>query len=422
MAIFLVGSTLTRGDLQIKLHNDLGYLQDGVNVRWSITTFNGDPVSGSKLPAIKQDTGTYYAPWQSNVKNGNYVIRWEYQDDFCGPVRCAEQNFFIVDPSSYNCTPCRVCDTGFPEKGGFTFLTGSLLGQGDLPLYLKDGAGLPADAFMVFWTVLNAAGKPISPRTIADRASVGEYFASWFANVQSGNYRIKWEWQETADSPQTSSCIDFSVINPALPYAVMILVPCNVITPDCALNPIVVPGVLVACCDEVRVCPTPVAPCPCPSPVFPTIPIPMPSPSNCCDFEIPRVIHLVSQSLPSGGGYTNQPYYLIPPGIRKICFYINYTRGAIGGFATYRIMWGNGTEETQETLVDAAFAGDDQNIAQAMYLQDLEGPIPQSNSSVNFMVEVSVPGGVRTVRLLAAEKGKPGAPGTTSITLTASSG
>jgi len=145
---------------------------------------------------------------------------------------------------------------------------------------------------------------------------------------------------------------------------------------------------------------------------------------NKCDdeIEIPRVVHLATQVLPTAGQFTNQSSYAVPHGIRKIAFYITYSRGAVGGFIALRLKWGNGSEETQATIIDrSAIRLDGEFSAQAMRLSDLMGPMPPDDSPVSFMLEASVPGGSSTVRLLAAEGGVPGLPGTVSITLTASS-
>jgi hypothetical protein len=84
-------------------------------------------------------------------------------------------------------------------------------------------------------------------------------------------------------------------------------------------------------------------------------------------------------------------------------------------------MWGNGTEESQETLIDTNFEDQGSLSLQNLYLQDLEGPIPTDNNPISFLVEASVPGGATTVRLVAAEGGAIPTPGTIKIILTASS-
>jgi hypothetical protein len=100
---------------------------------------------------------------------------------------------------------------------------------------------------------------------------------------------------------------------------------------------------------------------------------------------------------------------------------VTYSYGAPGGYALLQLRWGNGTDEAQSTLIDLDFTPQQPFSLQNTYLQDLEGPIPASSAAITFMIEAVVPGGATTVRLVAAEGGVPGAPGTIGITLTASS-
>jgi hypothetical protein len=126
--------------------------------------------------------------------------------------------------------------------------------------------------------------------------------------------------------------------------------------------------------------------------------------------------------LPAGGAFTNQVPYQIPARIRRVTFYVTYSRGTAGGYGVFRLLWGNGVEETQSTLIDCNFdtittAGSSQD----MFLNDLIGPAPVDGNPVSFTLELTIPGGATTVRLLAAEKGAIGAVGTVGITLTAAS-
>jgi hypothetical protein len=82
-------------------------------------------------------------------------------------------------------------------------------------------------------------------------------------------------------------------------------------------------------------------------------------------------------------------------------------------------MWGDGVTEVQETLLDAVAPGVEPVTAQNMYLQEMNGPVPSDGRPISFIVETRVPGGAKTVRLIAAEKGVPGSPGYINITLTA---
>lgn len=145
--------------------------------------------------------------------------------------------------------------------------------------------------------------------------------------------------------------------------------------------------------------------------------------SSCrSSIEIPRTVHLSQTYLPANGEYTSQAIWPVPHGIRRVTFYISYARGLPGGYASFRLMWGNGVEEVQETLIDSEsnFLLTSIDVSQDLFLQDLSGPAPQNSDPVSFTIYATIPGGTTTVRLLAAEKGIPGAPGIVSITLTAS--
>lgn len=147
----------------------------------------------------------------------------------------------------------------------------------------------------------------------------------------------------------------------------------------------------------------------------------MPTTSKCCDYEIPRQIHLPQQVLPINGAFTNQVGFPIPTGVRNISFYISYTRGAPGGYAAFKLMWSNGTEEIQETILDLDINDvNTANISQNLYLQNLNGPEPVDDNTISFVVHTKDPGGSTFVRLLAAEKGNVAFPGTIQISLTAS--
>jgi hypothetical protein len=152
-----------------------------------------------------------------------------------------------------------------------------------------------------------------------------------------------------------------------------------------------------------------------PAPPFPPSP---PSPGGCC-YEVPRTIHVETGYLPPSGGFTNQPYFVIPKCVRKVAFYVTYTRGAPGGFVVVRLMWGDGVTESQETLLDLATFTNEPLSSQNTYLQEMNGPTPSDGNPISFVIEGIVPGGAKTARLIAAEKGVPGAPGIVGITLTA---
>lgn len=418
MATFLTRSRLSKGDLRLYLTNQAGYSQDAVSVRWTIYSHDGRQVSGKELSAVKARVGEYYAAWAADVPNGNYRIVWKIQDEWSRPAYEKTEFFFVVDPSSYN-NYGALSQSAVPQRGQWTYLSGTTLGRGDLPLFLTDENG-PADASSVMWTVLDVAGRAVTSRTVANRAALGEYYASWTANVASGEYEIVWEWQQDSDSPLQSQRMRFSVMVPGAPYAVII--PADSIqvlqidtVPKSAY---IIPQIGSSSAYQVSCCVQPSSPAASPAPVV--YPPPVGSGSSSSAFEIPRAVHLANGVLPPGGALTNQPAYTIPQAVRSITFYVSYVRGAAGGYASLRLLWGDGSAEYSETLLDTTIVVDDPVANQNLHLQEFDGPVPTDGNPVNFLIEASIPGGARTARLIAAEKGTPSTPGTLGITLTAS--
>ena len=417
MAAFLIGSALSRGDLSLFLTNQEGYFQDASAVNWTIYSSNSERVSGKSLPAIRRKCGEYYAPWASDVAGGNYKIVWEIDPGLGQPIFIRTEPFFVVDPTKF--TYLGASPGAAPERAGRVYMTGTTLIQGDLPLYLKNSDGYSQDAYSVVWSVFDAAGRQVAPRTYAASAGVGEYYAPWTVQVASGEYIIEWEYQQDFDSALQSISMRFSVVHPAAPYAIYIPSHCppSDIVHTTSMGVIIPWAYGTSSSTQILCSPisgsTPSLPSPAP------VPCP-PSPSGRCEsFEIPRAIHLAFGLLPPSGAYTNQAPYIIPHSIRNITFFLSYTRGILGGFPALRLLWGNGQEESQETLVDSDISISGETSIQSMFLQELDGPTPSNNDPLNFVLETTVPGGARTVRLVAAEKGETGIPGTLIITLTA---
>lgn len=388
MPVVTSQSDLENGVLRLFLTNDLGYRTDPFSVRWTVYDSNGNRVSGNKLTASRSGVGDYYAPWRVCSGTGCHEIVWEYQNYPGDEVQYARQGFFVKSSSCFCCSSpgCESKSSGSCSA----FYIGSTLGRGDLSLYLKDGDGIPFDAYSVTWQIYNSTGCAISPVADAVQVTVGEYFANWFVNISSGEYTIKWKVIEEAGSPAQSFSQSLSIL-------------CS--------------STSVSYSPEYSYCES-VDPCP-------PYQIINPSDGNChmalnCDFEIPRVIHLSSQNLPVGGAFTNQAQYIIPSRIRLVTFYIKYRRSAPGGYASFKLLWGNGTEEAQSTLINGNFANNGQDSQQNMYMNVYNGPAPLTDDFITFSIETIVPGGSKTVRLLSSEVGLPMNPGIVEITLTAS--
>lgn len=413
MPAFLSQSDLGRGDLRLILTNELGYRVDPYAVKWTVFTGAGIRVSGNRLPAIRAATGEYYAPWHACGGNGCHQVVWEYQNSpGCDPVSSTE-TFFIIDPGHFSCCATS-CAPVSSNSGCTTFMIGSLLGRGDLPIYLKDGDGIPISAYSATWQVIDACGCAVTIERPGVQATVGEYYADWYVNALGGDYTIRWNIIETIDSPAQSFSLKFSIISPTATICSsngMFGVPCDsdsvcLISRSSSLVPCFGQPSFSSCANT---CSVPSTPMVCP--VMPT---------NCCDFEIPRIVHLSEQNLPTGGGFTNQPAYNIPSRVRLITLYIRYRRNLAGGRASFKLLWGNGTEEAQSTLIDSAFSDVSATSSQNMFLNVYNGPSPSDDSFITFSVETVVPGGSKTVRLLASELGQPMMPGIVEITLTAS--
>lgn len=388
MPSFFVNRSLSRGDLTLFLRNGEGLPQDGYDVRWTVYRQDGRPASGASLPATRASTGEYFAPWGCAKSGGCYFVRWDYS---VGPgfVRqCWRQDFFVLEGSGGCCTRAVApAGTGSSIDCG-AFFRGQALGPGDLCVQVVDDDGLPTTAFLVFWTILDRRGCPVTPRTQACADAVlGQYCVRWVPGC-AGSYSVRWEWMVDEASSLESKCDRFSVVNPPALFS-----RCEV--PVSNFN----------CC---------------PAPSLPTIIVVKECPGGPA--VIPRTVVLGSQVLPGSGAFTNQPAFAFPATIRHMTFYIKYAHGVQGGFPVLRLMWGNGFEEIASTIINAAFSSfDGRTSSQDMRISDLNGPIPGDDSPEYFMLETSVPGGSTTVRLLMAEGGQIGVPGTAEITLTGSS-
>jgi len=421
MPSFLVRSNLARGDLRLYLTNEEGYAQDAASVRWTVFDPYGVRISGSNIPAIKAVVGEYYAPWFSDVRNGNYTIRWEIQETHASAPKFIEEKFFVVDPSSY--PSGYVLSSGIPLPGEKTYLSGTNLGPNDLPLFLRNDDGVLTDALAVFWTILNVAGTAVTPRYAAPHIGLGAYYAPWYVNVSSGDYSVLWEFQQDSDSPMQSIKMGFSVINPSAPIVNQLVdASCGAPGFDNAIVICpVIQSVLVNCTSPTIACGVSITVSGgggCGPAYIPSVCVP--STSYCTPVTIPRTIHLDYQPLPPSGNFTDQAPYQLPVGIKNITFYIRYARGAVGGQAGLQLFWSDGTQEYQETIVDLDVNGPTIMGQQGLYLQNLVSPIPTDDDPIDFVLYVSVPGGAKTTRLIANEIGVPGSPGSVGITLTAS--
>ncbi len=385
MPSFFVNRSLSRGDLTLFLRNGADRPQDGYDVRWTVYRKDGIAASGLRIPATRAGTGEYYAPWGCARVGGCYYVKWDYSDSPGGVRQTISQDFFVLDGSGC-CAPCASPVSAADATACGAYYSGQVLGPGDLCFQVLDDDGLPAQAFLVFWTIFDRCGNVLHPRTQAAPGQfLGEYYAPWIVSG-IGNVLIKWEWMTDADSPFQAECRDFFAVSP--------------------------PALFSMCEGELSNfrsrCP--------PSPPPQVIVV-----GFCDDPVIPRTVVLGRTVLPPGGAFTHQTPFAVPSGIRRVSFYVSYTRVVSGGFPVVRLMWGNGVEETQSSIINSVFASFNSTFAtNQVRLNDLIGPSPESDDPISFMLESTVPGGSSTVRLLIAEGGQIGLPGTAEISLTGS--
>lgn len=138
-------------------------------------------------------------------------------------------------------------------------------------------------------------------------------------------------------------------------------------------------------------------------------------------FILNRTVHLDSQVLPAAGVFTSQLFQTIPNGTKQVTFWVTYTRGAAGGFPAFRTQWSNGVEQGFDMVEDVASLAVANPIASTnVYQHEILGPAPSSNTAIVYPLVFSVPDNTTSIRLIAAERGVPGTPGTILVALTGS--
>ena len=430
MTVLLSQSEQTKDKLKLFLSDDQGRPSDALSVRWTVQTHNGRVVSGERVPAVKKATGSYYATWLSDVPTGSYQVLWEYQLDGLSKTQRILQPFYIIEPTEHKYSIHKIIKENPPAPGSLVFLPYSYLGPNDLFISINDENGYPFSVYSISWYIHGEDDHRHHhhiQKSPAIQAAVGLYFAPWVVTARSGTYEIVWEYQADATSPLQKASQQFSVLGHETFFKIVLgsVNDTKFIIVENKDHRFCVPyenGCLSMSdrsfgCGKHQGSRFFMNPCsPCRPPFFPPFPI-----APCCDYEISRQIHLPTTVLPLGGSFTNQSPFSIPTRIKTITFYIKYARGAPNGFATFRLLWGNGVEETQETIRDIELVPEDTSRAgQNLFIQDLLGPAPVDDNPINFILSVLVPGGVTTVRLITAEGGVPISPGTIEITLTAS--
>ncbi len=101
------------------------------------------------------------------------------------------------------------------------FHPGDTIGRGDLDIFLRNGAGNPANAADIYFALYFVDPGPPetevligSDHRIPVNPQVGEYYAALMVppSAGAGTYRIKWTFKETTSSPWQQVAQEFAVV------------------------------------------------------------------------------------------------------------------------------------------------------------------------------------------------------------------
>ncbi len=279
----------------------------------------------------------------------------------------------------------------------------------DLEIMFDDECNDSFDVERISYEIHNSNNKLVSGRSIKPiRYKVGHYYSQWYTGNRPGLYSIVWNYSINGKSYTKNQPFlvhkfegNEKVIYIDAETAMKLCNnQCNQVFADTGCNHWQHECVSNAYCQPVNT-------------------------QQCTNkqkhIDISRTAHIQTSVLPLNGSWTSQQQYYIPTGVEYITFYIGYKRNAINGYPSTRIMWGDGVNEFQETVVDSNMHVDNSSSHhQVLSLQELDGPVPVDDSTVNSIIYTKIPGGVKSVRLLAREKGSVSNPGIITVTLTGS--
>lgn len=132
-----------------------------------------------------------------------------------------------------------------------------------------------------------------------------------------------------------------------------------------------------------------------------------------------------SDPLPAAGAYTDQQYTDLPVEIEKVAFYVEYTPAAAGGQPIFRLEWQTVPQVSQlglppgpgfrELIIDgSSLVTGDPDATVRSYQAQVIGPLDAAGST-KYVLSCCCPPATRSVRLLIAENGVPGSPGTIDV-------
>ena len=105
------------------------------------------------------------------------------------------------------------------------FLPGTVVGRGDLDIFLANAAGNPANAadiyYAIYWVDPGPPEAEVligSDHRIPVNPAVGEYYASLMvpASASIGTYRIRWTFKDLLPNPYQQVVQEFAVVSPGI--------------------------------------------------------------------------------------------------------------------------------------------------------------------------------------------------------------
>lgn len=145
------------------------------------------------------------------------------------------------------------------------------------------------------------------------------------------------------------------------------------------------------------------------------------------NWAMPPASYLAAQALPAAGAFTAIQAKQIPVGSKRLTAWIQYTRGAVGGFPRFQMTWHAptgavpsplDTPQGRTIVLDlGSFAAAAPNATTNAYEEQLNGPVPSADP-LSYELTFSVPPYVSGFDLQCAEAGVVGTPGTIKVDFT----
>lgn len=205
---------LSRNDTRLFIYDESGRVINPQYVTYSVSSTDGSYHSGLDRPALLNTDGSYFIPWQTPSKSGPFIITWSYRIE--SRIITVTSHIFVLNPNDVD-RMNEFVGVDLDSSVSKVFLSNTDLTPGDLRISFRDDYGQLQDPFVVYWSIFDSAGSVLMKKMVAEKASLGRYYAAWRTVGRTGDYKIFWEWCDTNTSPLVSKSMDFSIVNPRHP-------------------------------------------------------------------------------------------------------------------------------------------------------------------------------------------------------------